>query len=304
MSHNPTLHGPGIQGLETGVLNGLDQYKIAAVVRRSNWRIGQNPSRFRDRSDDFIGFRPFSSGDDWRSVDWGTSARFERPLVRESRRQMASDHWILLDQSLSMLGSGGKKYQFAKGLVIVLAYIALGNHEPVSILSGWNGQQSRVQTYGSKSQFPQLIRDMGQIPVVERFDLSSTVSDINARMRTGGHLMIVSDFYEFDSFDAIRELLPASQWELTFLHVLSPEEVRPDKRGQWLMMDSESGEGVQVAVTDEAAGAYQDIIQRWQDSLGASSGDNQARYLCIVGDEEFGTSHINVLTDSRLVVRR
>ncbi len=46
--------------------------------------------------------REYQAGDDVRRIDWNTTARSDRPFVRDAYVERALDVWLLLDLSASL----------------------------------------------------------------------------------------------------------------------------------------------------------------------------------------------------------
>lgn len=294
----------GSLGLESGLLNNLGQYRISLSGQRLTGVPGSNLSRLHGRSDDFDGYRRYAAGDDWRSIDWGISARFENPLVRVSRVRLASKFWMLLDMSPSMKGSQGKKYQFAKGLLMAFSYLALNSYQSVTAVFGGEISAHSTQYVGSKGQFPGLMRTVGQLPLSESFRLEGAVRKTLSMMGAGSQLFVFSDLYELNGFEGFGEKVGDSGKEVIFLHLISPEEAQPTLRGEWILEDSESSDVVKLRISPEVAEKYASEVTKWQLELSASADRLGYRYVSLIGEGPLNLGHVGDLVESKLVVRR
>src|SRR5262249_34167570 len=80
--------------------------RLASLRER---REGAGRARLFGAGEEFVGHRPYQTGEDLRALDWNLLARLGRPFVRVAARE-ASEHWaVCLDTSASMgVGVPGK----------------------------------------------------------------------------------------------------------------------------------------------------------------------------------------------------
>lgn len=75
----------------------------------TGWLVGGYRSAFRGGGIEFEELRPYTPGDDVRSIDWNATARSGTPWVKRFREERAHTVLVVLDVSASMaFGSGGR----------------------------------------------------------------------------------------------------------------------------------------------------------------------------------------------------
>jgi hypothetical protein len=86
------------------------------------------------------------------------------------------------------------------------------------------------------------------------------------------------------AFQTALNALASKGFEVTLLHTLSPDELRPDMNGDLKLMDRETGADVEIT-------ADYDLIQRYQASL--ADWQNELRLFCRARSMQY----VSVATD-------
>jgi uncharacterized protein (DUF58 family) len=116
--------------------------------------------------------------------------------------------------------------------------------------------------------------------------LSSRLRTYAAASRLPGPLILISDLLE-DGWQEGLRALAARGFEVTVLHVLSPDEVNPE-RAAWLgegasrdlkLLDVESGAEVEITADYETLERYRQGLAAWQDELGRFCGARGMHYV-------------------------
>ena len=98
-----------------------------------------------------------------------------------------------------------------------------------------------------------------------------------------GVVVLISDLFDPAADRVIRELA-ATRCELIVLHTLSPDELDPPLEGDLRLVDSETGEGVDVTVDLAALDDYRTRLAAWQDGLDDIARKRRASYVPIATD--------------------
>ena len=113
---------------------------------------GQHRSRRTGFGMIFADYRPYSSGDDTRNLDWATYMRLDRLVLRMFEEEADTPIYILIDNSASMGGAESEKLKVAKKFAAVLAYVGLLNHDRVSLISFSDGVLKEMPGRRGKNQ--------------------------------------------------------------------------------------------------------------------------------------------------------
>jgi hypothetical protein len=95
--------------------------------------------------------------------------------------------------------------------------------------------------------------------------------------------VLLSDLLDPSSERVVRELA-ATGSELIVLHILSPDELDPQLEGDLRLVDSESGEGIDVTVDLATIDDYKARLAAWQDGLADLAAKRRASYVPLSSD--------------------
>lgn len=238
----------------------------------------------RGQSVEFADYRDYTLGDDLRQLDWNVYARLEKLFVKLFIEEEDVTITFLLDASPSMAFGRPQKLQFAKRAAAALGYIALAGEDRV-VVTALTGRTARRQggLRGSGRVFRLLGNLSGIRPADGPTDLVASVRHAAAMLSGRGVVVLLSDLLDPGADRVIRELA-ATGSELIVLHVLSPDELDPRMEGDLRLVDSESGEGIDVTVDLAAIDAYKARLAAWQEQLGELATKRRASYVPISTD--------------------
>ena len=215
----------------------------------------------RGQSVEFADYRDYSLGDDLRQLDWNVYARLERLFVKLFVEEEDVTVTFLVDASASMTSGTPPKLLFAKRAAAALGYIGLASEDrvAVSVLGGRTARR-RPALRGSGRVF----RLLSNLSAIAPADGSTDLLDPNAER-------------------VIRELAGTSA-ELIILHVLSPDELDPKLEGDVRLVDSETGDGIDVTIDLATIDAYKARLAAWQAGFAELAAKRRASYVPVSSD--------------------
>jgi uncharacterized protein (DUF58 family) len=191
---------------------------------------------------------------------------------------------LLLDASASMASGRPQKLLFAKRAAAAVGYIALASEDRVS-LSVIAGRAARRRTglRGSGRVF-RLLADLSAVEAADGpTDLLAGARHAAAQLTGRGVVVLVSDLLDPAADRVIRDLA-ATGSELVILHVLSPDELDPALEGDLRLVDSETGEGVDVTADLGTLDAYKARLAAWKAGLADLAARRRASYVDLSSD--------------------
>lgn len=256
-------------------LKKLDTIVLNVRMHMNTGSGGNRKSRGKGSSVEFSDFREYSTGDDFRRIDWNAYGRFDRLFVKlfmEEREAMVN---IFVDASRSMHFGEPKKSLAAQKLSGVLAYLALNNLDRVCLnsLSGLCIRQSNG--LNGRSMFQHCADFLESINFEGSTDLNACIR--KKEFKGSGVSIILSDLFTPGGIEAAVKYLLYKKQEVVLVHVLSPEELQPELTGQIRLVDSETGEARDISVTpslllqyDKELNGFINGIREFCSRLGAS----------------------------------
>ena len=238
----------------------------------------------RGRSVEFADYRDYVMGDDLRQLDWNVYARLEKLFVKLFIEEEDVTVSLIVDASASMATGRPDKLLFAKRAAAALGYIGLASEDRVQLtVLGGRVARRRNGLRGSGRVF-RLLGDLSGIaPAEGPSDLVAAARHAAAQLHGRGLVILISDLLDPGADRVIRELA-ATGSELVILHVLSPDEIEPVLEGDLRLVDSETGEGIEVTVDLATLDAYRARLVTWRENLADLAARRRATYLPVSSD--------------------
>ncbi len=238
----------------------------------------------RGQSVEFADYREYALGDDLRQLDWNVLARLEKLFVKLFIEEEDVTISFLVDASPSMAFGRPEKLLFAKRIAAALGYIGLASEDRI-VVAALTGRTARRQggLRGSGRVF-RLLANLSSIqPAEGPTDLVASARHAAAMLSGRGVVVLLSDLLDPGADRVIRELA-ATGSELIVLHLLSPDELDPALEGDLRLVDSESGDGVDVTVDLATIDDYKARLAAWQDGLADLAAKRRATYVPLSTD--------------------
>ncbi len=265
----------------------LRQLERLLLLMRSPVRGGLKGGRRsvkRGQSVEFADYRDYTLGDDLRQLDWNVYARLERLFVKLFIEEEDVTVTLLIDASASMATGAPNKLVFAKRAAAALGYIGLASEDRVAVsaLSGRTARR-RAAMRGSGRVF-RLLADLSAIePADGPTDLVAAARHAAAQLHGRGVVVLLSDLLDPGADRVIRELA-ATGSELIVLHVLAPDELDPPLEGDLRLVDTETGDRVDITADLATIDAYKARLAAWKDGFADIAAKRRASYVDLSSD--------------------
>jgi uncharacterized protein (DUF58 family) len=258
---------------------GLDGLYFAAKQLVDGLYTGRHASPLRGSGIEFHDYRPYSPGDDLRSIDWKRYGRTDRYYLKRYRRETDLNLHVMVDGSASMdfatLNSKPRsdqptKYMVAQQLAAALTTLAIRQGDRAAL--GVFDQQLRClhAPTGSLRQLQTMLADLEQTaPAPGEVDLASSLEQLAHTLRgRKAAIAVVSDLLdETEPMMAVFDRLRFAGHEVLVFQVLTPDELALPSESRGLrMIDPESGPSINTR-PQQVAGSYQALMQSHLDKL-------------------------------------
>jgi uncharacterized protein (DUF58 family) len=208
---------------------------------------------------DFREHRDYHVGDDVRQIDWNVFARSDQLTVKVHHDEMSPHLDLLLDTSRSMALAGSKKSEAALALSALLATAA------------GNGGFSRSVWLAGESC--DLMPDSSAPPSAWneiRFDCRGTPAASLARhtpnWKPFAMRILVSDLLWLGDPDEVLRPLAHRAAAVVVIQLLAESDLRPGRRGNFRLVDSETSTAAEVLLDDRAVRRYADALRRHEEN--------------------------------------
>jgi uncharacterized protein (DUF58 family) len=241
---------------------------------------GEHRSRQRSPSTDFVDYRPYQPGDDFRSVDWNIYGRLGSLQVKVTEGRERLDVVLVLDCSSSMDCGQPDKLTYAAQLVAALGYVGMARSDAVRIVCLTEAPSGRgFGPFGRRARMPDLVRQLNQIAPAGLLDVNAGLSACLPSATRQPLVIVVSDLLSRAGIAAGLEALQERQADIVVLHVLSPDELNPSLSGDAELVDAETGEVLEVGVSQETLSAYRARFATWLADREAECATRGIRYV-------------------------
>ncbi|MCZ7644155.1 MAG: DUF58 domain-containing protein [Planctomycetota bacterium] len=263
---------------------------------------GERRSRKKGESMEFADYRNYSQGDDLRRIDWSLFARLQRLFLKLYQAEEDLSVYVIVDASASMDFGGVNKYDYARKVAAAVAYIGISNLDRVSlgVYSG-DGEEHLMQDVRGKKQVLRLFRFLNGIKPQGQTDMQEACKRFIMRHRRPGICLVVSDFLDPNGFEGPLKALVANRMDTFAIHVLAPEEVEPELAGDFMLVDSETGERLDVTASRRLVENYQKTVRGFCSSLQQFCAARDITYLFASTDLPFEALVLNYLRTAGLV---
>ncbi|RPI28786.1 MAG: DUF58 domain-containing protein [Chloroflexota bacterium] len=272
----PENHVPGPRPLfEEAFLRKLERIAILSNRAVTGQMQGERRSPKRGQSVEFADFRPYTEGDDFRRIDWNAYARLERFFIKLFVEEEDLTVHLLVDASRSMDWGAPNKLEYALRTVGALGYIALSGLDRVTVTAlGKNGSGSNFAPRRGKQQafalfsYLQALMPPAGGPAAGR---STPGLDNQLRYYAGvatqpGPLLLLSDLMDEGWAEGLRALASRG-FEISVLHILSPDEVKPELTGDLKLLDSETMSDIEITAEYDLIQRYRKSLAEWQEEV-------------------------------------
>jgi uncharacterized protein (DUF58 family) len=281
-------------------IESLAHYERLSFVSHSPARAGlggEHRSRRRAPSTEFIEYRPYQPGDDFRRIDWNVYGRLGSLQVKVTEGRERLEIVLVLDCSGSMDGGTPDKLSFSAQLVAALAYVGMARSDSVRIVCLSDKRPSAAfGPFARRSRMPQLARQLAQIAPVGLVDLNSGLRDCLPDGAYQPLVVIVSDLLTPRGVAEGLEALQVRLADLVVVHVVSPEEMDPALSGEVALVDAESNDILELGISLETLAAYRARFAGWLEERAAECRTRGIRYVRVRTDRPLPSA---VLDDLR-----
>jgi uncharacterized protein (DUF58 family) len=191
---------------------------------------------------ELVGHSDYTSGDDFRYIDWQVCARHDELVTRQYRGSEDRIVYLLVDCSASMDLGSPRKFDVSRQLAGALAYMALANMDRVCVLGISNRVIADSSFVRGKRRCGRLYRFLDRLPIDRTgVSLTGAVESFVQNRPQRGTTVVLSDFFDPGGFEPAIDLLAQRGFPPFLLQVVDRSEADPDVSGNVQLIDAFTG---------------------------------------------------------------
>ena len=265
--------------------------------RRKLRKKGSQASPAAGFTREFKDHRHYTSGDDFRAIDWRLFARLERLFIRVFEEIQEFHVHILIDRSGSMSEPFAEKRVTALRLAASLTYLGLASEHRVSLHALGGGLERLMPPLKGQGSIHEVLRVLTALEFGGATDLVGALRQFRPTRDRRAIVFVLSDLLGQEPELSEQALRQATTWpaETHAIHILDPREMRPDLDGELQLIDVETHETRRLWLTRRDLDRYEENFRRFADGLEASCLRRQIDYLRWPTDQSFEEGFLALL---------
>jgi uncharacterized protein (DUF58 family) len=217
---------------------------------------------------EFSDHREYTSGDDFRYLDWNVYARHGDLLLKRFQEEQDLHVYLMLDCSRSMGYGDPPKFDLARHLTAALAYIALADLDRVAVIAFADGILAEFPLTRGKARILSIMKFLEGLEVTgEDTNLTKAAQGLVHRGRRAGLAVVISDLFDEHGFQNGLDQLRFRRFDGHLLQVFDPREADPMLLGDVELVDVETNSMRKVTVTERNVRAYKKLFAEHQTAV-------------------------------------
>jgi uncharacterized protein (DUF58 family) len=244
---------------------------------------GNYHSAFKGRGVEFSEVRPYTPGDEIRTIDWNVTARMGTPFVKRFVEERDLTVFLTVDVSGS-LSFGSRailKRELAAELTALLAFAALRNQDRVGAALISDRLELFLRPDRRRTHVLRLVRDILARKSSGHTDLDLGLWATLKTLKQRAVLFIISDFLDSIPTSALKAA--AARHDVIVLEIFDPRDHEPPSEGPVVLRDAETG-----ALTLGGGKA-------WSAGLRRQRLEHRLQVLKLI--RQLGVDHLEIRTD-------
>ncbi len=279
----------------------LDALRRRLRPKSASGALGETRGLHRGGRTDFESHRAYVPGDDPRGIDWAAMARSGETVVKEFRAEEDVVVRLVVDASASLDDGPPSKFRHAQQLAAALGYLSLAGGQRVQPWIAAESPRGPLlgQSLRGRAATGRLVAALQSVVPSGAARLADFVGALLSTAARPGLLVLISDFLEVPPLLTALDRARQEHHDVMLVQVLSEEELTPTLQGDLLLVDPESGEGVEVSIDQRALDEYQAQLRGLMDSLATWCKRRGATYVLSPSAEPIATSIRRLLGEER-----
>lgn len=279
----------------------LDRLRVLFLRLKKRKRLrrkGMQISPSLGATKEFKDYRPYSTNDDFRSVDWRLYARLDRLFVKLYEEHQEFHVHVVLDTSASMAEPYEEKRNCGLQMATALAYLGLVGHHRVSIYTMEERSiVERLSSLQGAGSIKRVVEFLRRLEFTGGTQLRPCVRSFRPTRQRYGVIFLLSDLLGREVGAAAEALRYCSSWpgETHVIHLLHPQEKDPQVEGELQLRDVERGDEVRLWLTSFDLERYRASVAKYLQEVEVACQSRQVDYLHWDTEASFDDTFLELL---------
>ncbi len=199
---------------------------------------------------EFIDYREYQAGDDYRYIDWHLFSRLEQLFVKLFVQEENLRVHLIIDESESMSGGDPSKIDYTCQLAAALGYIALVNLDEVGSSTFSSQLGKTLPSRRGRSQVFDLFHFLEGINTQGKTSFNFCLREFSRRQKKTGMAVVLSDLLDPLGYEEGLLSLRSRGWEVCLLQILEENELQPTEKGQVVLIDKETHQRIETTIDE------------------------------------------------------
>jgi len=288
----------------------LEQAHALRIVARRvapGGRWAEHRSRDRGQGLEFCDYRPYSPGDELRSVDWNIYRRLGRVVIRLFEEMEDLPIYLLLDLSHSMWAEAEQpRAVVAMRAAVGLAAIGLDQHDRVGIFPFGDELDASTRPTSGRGRLAVLAQALTRGAQAARrnptgTNLAACIAKFRGLGLREGVIVVLSDFFDPRGVDTMLREFKRTRHRPLFVAIKRREDREPSLRGDVRVRDCETGVVQDVSITSAILQRYRNTYDRHFEQLRTFVRRRHGGWLDIDADADVMDQMAKLFEGGRLV---
>ena len=250
---------------------------------------GEYHSAFKGRGMAFSEVREYQYGDDFRSVDWNVTARFNHPYIKVFEEERELTVMLLLDVSGS--GEFGTQSRYKSTMITeiaaLLSFSAIQNNDKVGVILFTDRIERFIPPKKGRQHILKIIRELIDFKPTSRLtNLTIPLRYLANVIKKRSIAFLISDFIDDNFEDALK--IVSKKHDMVGLRIFDIRETELPNIGLMKIKDAETGQFTWIDTGSlHVRNSYKDIYKKKQAELNDLLVRAGVDYVSIVAHEDY-----------------
>ncbi|MBM4109064.1 MAG: DUF58 domain-containing protein [Phycisphaerae bacterium] len=273
--------------LDSALIAHIDRLDLASRRVFTGKLRGERRSKRRGQSVEFADHRQYGEGDDIRHIDWNIYGRLDRLFVKLFLEEEDLALHLVLDCSESHDTGQPGKFLFMQKAAMALGYVGLVNLNRVAATAMGPREGSiwsAIRDLRGRRRLHELAQWICSLQPRGAFSFRQAAQRIALARRGRGVMVLFSDCFFKEGFEAGLKLLVGRGFDLFVVQVLSPQEVNPPLTGDLRLKDVEDADQAEVTISAPLLKRYKANLAAYAAELGLFCARREINLITVQSD--------------------